>query len=174
MKSKKIIRFFKANKTLIIRAVLIALIIVVMSLIFGFSAQTGEESSDLSGTLMASLMKIVGMDPESLSAEEFEAAELVLRKLGHFTEYALLGALVCLLILTYSVKRWLAAVFATAFSFVYACLDELHQLLVPDRGARFTDVLIDTGGSLFGSALALGLVLLTLAALSRKKKKKSK
>lgn len=173
MKSGRVTRFFKANKTLIIRAVLIALIILVMSVIFGFSAQTGDESSGVSSGLMQALMKMVGIDPEGLSEEAFITAERVLRKLGHFTEYAVLGALVCWLILTYNVKRWLCVAFAVAFSFVYACLDELHQLLVPDRGARFTDVLIDTGGSLCGAAFAVCVVIVALA-ISHKKKKKAK
>lgn len=33
-------------------------------------------------------------------------------------------------------------------TFIYACTDEIHQLFVPGRAGRFTDVLIDTTGGI--------------------------
>ena len=33
-------------------------------------------------------------------------------------------------------------------TFLYACTDEFHQLFVPGRAGRFTDVLIDTTGGI--------------------------
>ena len=171
---KKFTKFIQTHRITIIRAVLIALIIALMAVIFGFSAQDGEQSSGVSSALMQSLMKIVGIDPEGLSLKALETAETVLRKLGHFSEYAVLGALVCLLILTYRVKRWRCIAFATAFSAVYAGLDELHQMFVPERSALFTDVLIDTLGALCGSAAALALLILTAKAVKRITAKKKK
>jgi VanZ family protein len=35
------------------------------------------------------------------------------------------------------------ALYAMAITFLYACSDEFHQLFVPGRAGRFTDVLID-------------------------------
>jgi VanZ family protein len=71
--------------------------------------------------------------------------DLVLRKLAHGAEYALLGALL-LRALGGELPAFLAGV-------GYAITDELHQHFVPGRAARPLDVLIDTVG------VAVGIVL---------------
>jgi VanZ family protein len=68
--------------------------------------------------------------------------DLVLRKLAHVAEYAVLGAL-----LTRALGRaWLAAALAVA----YAVTDEVHQHFVPGRVGSVTDVAIDALGALLG------------------------
>jgi VanZ family protein len=70
--------------------------------------------------------------------------DLVLRKLAHVGEYAVLGAL-----LARAVSRaWLAL----ALGVLYAVSDELHQSFVPGRAGRPLDVAIDAAG------VALGVV----------------
>ena len=64
--------------------------------------------------------------------------DLVLRKLAHVGEYAVLGAL-----LARAARRpWLAFVLGVA----YAASDELHQHFVPGRRGAPLDVLIDAVG----------------------------
>lgn len=46
-------------------------------------------------------------------------------------------------------------------TFIYACTDEIHQLFVPGRAGRFTDVLIDTTG---GIIMLLFIALVTHVA----------
>ena len=46
-------------------------------------------------------------------------------------------------------------------TFLYACTDEFHQLFVPGRAGRFTDVLIDTTG---GIIMLLFIALVTHVA----------
>ena len=70
--------------------------------------------------------------------------DLVLRKLAHATEYAILGAL-----LVRALRRWPAAF---ALGVLYAVTDELHQTFVPGRAGRPLDVLIDTVGLAIGIA----------------------
>ena len=53
--------------------------------------------------------------------------------------------------------RWADAGFAVAFVAVYAASDEIHQLFVPHREGKISDVIIDTTGA------AIGLLLLWLA-----------
>jgi len=73
-----------------------------------------------------------------------------LRKLGHFTEYAILAWLLARAIRTSSQdwlrKRW----FWMALSFVvcYALFDEFRQSFVPSRTASIYDSLIDISGGL--------------------------
>jgi VanZ family protein len=72
--------------------------------------------------------------------------DLVLRKLAHTAEYALLGALVFRA--TKSVP--VAAVLASG----YAVTDEIHQTFVAGRHGSPVDWLIDTTGVLIGVLLA--------------------
>jgi VanZ family protein len=72
--------------------------------------------------------------------------DLVLRKLAHFCEYAVLGVL-----LARAIGREPVAL---AAGVAYAATDELHQSFVPGRHAAFRDVAIDSAGVLLGVVLA--------------------
>ena len=67
--------------------------------------------------------------------------DVVLRKAAHFTEFAVLGAL-----LVRAVRELPAFVAGVA----YAVADELHQMLVPGRAGTLLDVAIDATGVLVG------------------------
>jgi VanZ family protein len=68
--------------------------------------------------------------------------DLVLRKLAHLSEYALLG-----LLLARAVRRPAVAV---ALAAGYAVTDEVHQTFVEGRHGAPLDVAIDTVGALVG------------------------
>jgi VanZ family protein len=68
--------------------------------------------------------------------------DLVLRKLAHLSEYALLGFL-----LARAVRRPAVAV---ALAAGYAATDEVHQTFVEGRHGAPLDVAIDTVGALVG------------------------
>ena len=68
--------------------------------------------------------------------------DLILRKLAHAAEYAILGAL-----LMRAVGRELPA---AAIGIAYAVTDEVHQSFVRGRHAAAYDVLIDAVGVLIG------------------------
>ncbi len=72
--------------------------------------------------------------------------DLVLRKLAHFAEYAVLGALLA--------RGCGAGLLAAAAGIAYAGTDELHQHFVPGRHAAFRDVAVDAAGVLAGILLA--------------------
>jgi VanZ family protein len=69
--------------------------------------------------------------------------DMILRKIAHATEYAILGAL-----LARAVQGRL--VLALGLGVAYAITDEVHQTLVPGRAGRPLDVLIDTVGVALG------------------------
>ena len=75
--------------------------------------------------------------------------DLLLRKLAHAAEFAVLGVL------------FLRAVERPALAFLlasaYAVSDEIHQIFVPGRLGSPLDVLIDMAGVAVGIALALRL-----------------
>jgi VanZ family protein len=68
--------------------------------------------------------------------------DLVLRKIAHAAEYAVLGAL-----LFRALGRELPAV---AIGIAYAVADEVHQVFVPGRQGAAFDVLVDAAGVLVG------------------------
>jgi VanZ family protein len=71
--------------------------------------------------------------------------DLVLRKIAHAAEYAVLGALV--------VRATGRSGLAFALGVLYAVSDEIHQSLVPGRLGSPLDVAIDAAG------VAVGIVL---------------
>ena len=71
--------------------------------------------------------------------------DLVLRKLAHAAEYAVLGAL----LVRASGKAWPAVALGT----LYAISDELHQSFVPGRVGSPLDVALDAIGVLVGVVL---------------------
>lgn len=75
-----------------------------------------------------------------------ETAHFVLRKLAHFSEYAVLFAL----------WRWnrISGSWAFIFTALYAGSDEFHQAFVPGRGPSPLDVAIDSSGALFAWGLS--------------------
>ena len=73
--------------------------------------------------------------------------DLVLRKLGHVAEFALLGALVW----RAAGSWWIAVALASA----YAVTDELHQSFVEGRHASAWDWGIDSVGVVVGVAVVM-------------------
>ena len=71
--------------------------------------------------------------------------DLVLRKLAHTAEYAILGALL--------VRATERAGLAFGLGVLYAVSDEIHQLFVPGRHGAPLDVVIDAVGVAVGIAL---------------------
>jgi VanZ family protein len=72
--------------------------------------------------------------------------DLILRKLAHFGEYAVLGLLL--------VRAFGREPLAAAAGVAYAATDELHQHFVRGRHSAFRDVAIDSAGVLAGLLLA--------------------
>ena len=88
----------------------------------------------------------------------------IVRKLAHFTEYALLAALLFRAFRADSVLRWRWrwALYSFAMAFSWALLDELHQTFTHTRGGSIYDSLLDTSGA---------LVMLVVIALINSRKK---
>ena len=143
-----------------LRRVLWGIVILLLVLIFAFSAQTGDASGDTSGRISRFIVRLLYADYEEMHWQEQQALlktwNLVIRKGAHFTEYAVLSFAVCLLLYTYPLKKrallsWLGAT-------VYAATDEAHQLAVAARAGSAWDVLLDSAGALFGMAIAVILI----------------
>ena len=75
----------------------------------------------------------------------------VVRKSAHFTEYAILGALLFRAFRAGDAVRWRFrwALYSFVFSVSWALLDELHQTFTRTRGGSIWDSLLDSSGALF-------------------------
>lgn len=152
---------FKMKKIWIIRILLIILILFWMSAIFGFSSENGKESQSLSDKITINVIKIMNPEYKEFDVKEQEAyfntVSFYVRKTGHFGEYAILGILVSLLLLTFenirTKAKWFIIVIVTAgiWAMVYAVTDELHQGFVDGRSPKVLDVIIDTCGGMAGA-----------------------
>lgn len=73
--------------------------------------------------------------------------DLILRKLAHIAEYAVLTWLaIRARVAGRSRSNRTTAIWAIVFSVLYAISDEIHQSFVPSRGPSAIDVLIDSLG----------------------------
>lgn len=91
------------------------------------------------------------------------------RKLAHFTEFAILGFLVypALSFLKPKAKQ---IFFSFFYCLLFAAGDEYHQLFVPGREGKITDVFIDFAGASAGICAVL-LVFFIANKLAQKKTK---
>lgn len=124
-----------------------------MIFIFYMSGKTGQESSGQSGKIslfITDLLEKVRQDSPQEMQNLQDILELVIRKAAHMTEYAILFLLSYLVTVKISMSqsRFYNRSIAVLISLLYACSDEMHQLLVPGRSGKMIDVGIDMAGVL--------------------------
>lgn len=125
--------------------------IIMMVIIFRFSAANGAESSGTSSGLLANIIgEIERIFHVELKFQEkmrlLEALERPLRKSAHVMEYMCLTFTVMLPFYMFGKSKKVCMFGSAAISILYACTDEVHQYFVPGRAGRITDVLIDSLG----------------------------
>lgn len=129
--------------------------ILVMVLIFRFSAQTGTESAKLS--LKVSRYVVTGTErcfgirfTQEQIEQAIEQIHYYVRKAAHMSVYFILAVSVAFPLYVYGVRGiWLMLV-AGLICIGYAGLDEYHQSFVAGRGPSVKDVAIDSVGVFLG------------------------
>ena len=129
--------------------------LLVMYMIFSFSAQTGTESGDLSFKVSVKLVEVGSevLDMELTDSEIQMYANKYhhyVRKLGHMTEYCVLAITLCVPLYAYGVRGIWLYLLAGFICAGFAATDEYHQSFVAGRGPSVRDVCIDTFGALIG------------------------
>jgi Predicted integral membrane protein len=159
------------NKKRVIFGILSVLIMVV---IFLFSAKNAEESSDQSLKVGMTIGKLTIKNFEELpKKQQISFAKKIdhfVRKTAHFTEFMTLGFMLLgfysagaeKLRLKHLLLAWITGT-------LYAVTDEIHQIFVPGRSCQAFDVMIDSSGVLTG-VLLMSAVTLVLYYLMRKHK----
>ena len=126
------------------KLVLTVLIGLNLAFIWGNSSMTGQQSGEVSGSLLEWISRIFPIFAQ-------EEGHFLLRKLAHFSEFACLGLLSCArrIVGGTPVRPGLAG-----FGLMAACIDETIQIYVPGRGSSLVDVWIDTAGFVTGCTIA--------------------
>ncbi len=131
--------------------------LIMMITIFYMSAQSGDTSASLSGSVTGTILEKT--DPAYSQLDETEKAQTaekvgyIIRKLAHFCKFFILGGVFAVFAFTFEIKAALAALISASAGALYAVSDELHQYFVPGRSCKFTDMLIDCAGVVCACAL---------------------
>ena len=119
-----------------------------------FFASTGKFSASNTVLLIQPFLR--WLFPQ-ISDERIALFHFLVRKAGHFTEYAILGLLAVRAFIVSSHlslrRHWFLAAFILVA--VYALTDEYHQSFVPTRTASVYDSFIDIAGGLTALVLAM-------------------
>ncbi|MCM1006716.1 MAG: VanZ family protein [Ruminococcus flavefaciens] len=153
----------KSKFSTISRIFFIIAAIICMAVIFNFSSENAEKSSDTSGVITDKAVHTFVKDYEKMPSEKKtsirEKVSHIVRKTAHFSIYAALGFCISMA----AGKRKLftkGSAFTVMLCFIYAFSDELHQNFIPGRSCEFKDMMIDTAGATAGMLLSLIMLML--------------
>ena len=124
----------------------IILTIIWMGFIFCMSNQPANISKELSQNI-ENLLKQTPIIGNLLSdILNSPNSQFIVRKSAHIILFCFLSIL-CFVVI-YELKRNVKISTLVSFSitFIYACMDEIHQLFIPGRTGKINDVLIDSIG----------------------------
>lgn len=153
----------KDKKLMIARVILTALTVAAVAAIFFNSSQSAIESSERSSPLTDWVNGILS----GLSIP-FSVTEKFIRKLAHFTEYAILGTMLSVTYYLYLLKIRTALISTLITGAAIAVIDEIIQLFSEGRSCRISDMLLDFSGVAFASVI----VMLIVRAKANKRRKK--
>lgn len=151
--------------------------LLMMYVIFTFSSQTGEESSNLSNKVTESALIVVdhvldkGWSEEDIQVR-VEKYGLYVRKLAHMTEYCILAITISLPLYVYGLRGFPLLLLAGIICVGFAATDEYHQSMVANRGPSITDVGIDSIGALIGITLVRLFSWIALGGDTRRRKRR--
>lgn len=152
---KYILLFIKKVLRFLLKPLSFAPAIIVMYVIFRLSAQDGMTSSQLSYKVSVKIVTTA----DRLLDRDFSDEEITryaqkfhyyVRKLGHITEYFILGVTVAFPLYVYGVRGFALIIVAGIFCVAFAAFDEYHQSFVAGRGPSVRDVAIDSIGIFSG------------------------
>lgn len=151
--------------------------LIMMYVIYSFSAQTGEVSGELSYKISYQIVEtkneILGTNKsyDELYAEANEI-HFYVRKAAHMTVYFLLAIAVSFPLYVYRVRGIWLMLLAGIVCVGFAGFDEYHQSFVAGRGPSVRDVVIDSVGAFIGILLVQAFCWSTLHSPAKHRKKR--
>ena len=148
-----------ATKNYIVRPVFLIFAVIWMIIVFKFSSQPADTSQNTSLNLTKRIVNVFFNNKSSTEKEQItDKLDPYIRKLAHFTLYAIGGILIANYINTYNIKDKNKIIYSICIGATYACTDEFHQLFVEGRSGQLTDVLIDSLGVATGVCIFLCVI----------------
>lgn len=131
-----------------------------LGVIYSFSLEPADVSDDTSFGLISWIVEhflpFLEDTMVQLSESQMRFWHNLVRKMAHFTEYAILGTLSMLTGWQIRSKAlWHEIAGSILFCMAAASIDETIQLFVDGRAGRVSDVLIDSGGAIVGISTVL-------------------
>ena len=127
-----------------------SIVVLWMIIIFGLSSESGEQSDNRSFGIVRIVSVIIGK--VSPSSDAWTSNHFI-RKSAHCFAYLVLGMVVLIALRKMGVSGTKSILLTLVVCIVYAISDEIHQGFVPSRAPMLTDIIIDSCGSLLGTAL---------------------
>lgn len=121
------------------------LLITWMGVIFMFSNEIADSSSERSGVIVEVISRSVSWSQDILT--------FLTRKAAHIFIYFVLGVLAFNVAKDFRISNKRAVMLSVVFVILYAITDEFHQSFVPGRSAELRDVLIDTVAGAMGALI---------------------
>ena len=148
-----------------------------MYVIYGFSAQDGITSGNLSYKVSEIIVETANesFDLHWSAQEEAQYIQRInypVRKLAHMTEYCLLAICVSLPLYVYGLRGFALTFLAGILCVAFAASDEFHQTMVANRGPSVKDVGIDSIGVLFGITFVRLFCWIALGGNTKKRKRR--
>lgn len=124
----------------------------IFTFIFYMSSQEALKSNSYNMQIIKLLKLKWGIDLYGLFGYEY--VDIIIRKLGHFFEFAMLSLSFYLVFSAFKFRR--ATIVTIMFCILFAFADEFHQLFVQGRNSSIIDVIIDSFGAIAAiSAISL-------------------
>lgn len=149
-------------KTILLRVFLTTACIGMLCFIFGNSIASATDSSASSGAVVTAVQSVAKVfAPNSFIAtavgEDYKKLVEWIRTGAHFSEFALMGALLIWCYFSYT-KGWHAIIIPILLIFYIPLVDECIQLFSVGRAGEVADAVVDTLGGLSGAVFALLIV----------------
>ena len=162
------------KKNVFLTVLRISLPILITLLWLGFIYSNSLKDGKKSGEQSGKVHEIVNDVAQSVGVEE-PISERTVRKSAHFTEFAVLGMLLCADLVCFGVitpKRKLCvscllALTAVPSAALFASVDEILQNFSEGRGPSVIDVLIDTSGAAAATVIFIVCFVLTVFTLRK-------
>ena len=139
-----------------IKYLLILPVVLVMVMIFVFSSEDATKSSETSGRVVNFIIELINKDYDKMEENEkeeyYNKVSFIVRKLAHFSIFALLSFFMIIMFSSIILKYHIFRISLLTFSIssLYAMSDEIHQFYTSGRAMEVRDLLIDMAGIVFG------------------------
>lgn len=131
---------------------LLFLLFLEIGFIFSNSFDSASQSTGKSGVIVTFCIEnILGIDISQASDDLVRNITYYIRKLAHFTEFAVMSATFSSILAIHRIVPKKMLMCSSLFSFAVGLIDEMIQLFSDGRACRFTDVIIDLFGGFSGA-----------------------